>query len=530
MKTALRPGKEVAVPIRQGVACLCAGVSFAELDEAIAGDRNCSLASLGATLGCGIQCGSCVPALREALGEEAWFAATALSRPITSAREVRARERLIYKVDISLDDAGPYPKVLPGQHVVLRADTAHGPVERTYTVIGQDLAAGRLTIAVRRKPDGKLTPWLLPEDGAPRALEVSVPGGPGLRSGGTKSVVFFAGGVGVTPAVAMANALAPNAAMHLDYSVNDRDDAAFLSKFEARQRERPGFSFHLRETAVAGPISRQEVQQLAGRFSGSKFFICGPEGFVAAVQRSLRKAGVEAGRIHVELFALAADRKPALTTRARAYVAGALLAMAPLLFLTPAAEPLRPHGHPNVGHEQLKCVACHAEAPGTLRQTLQAKAKHTLGMRQTGAVVGMQPVGTATCLACHANPDDRHAPNRFLEPRFDQARAETGAHQCVSCHREHSAARVTVPTTTYCASCHQDLKVEDDKTSPSHDHLVATKQWGTCLQCHDYHGNHKWQAPLRLQDAAGVDMLQKYLKDGPSPYGSTIVKAKQEKR
>ena len=41
---------------------MCAGVSFAELDEAVAGDRNASVESLGAALGCGVQCGSCLPA------------------------------------------------------------------------------------------------------------------------------------------------------------------------------------------------------------------------------------------------------------------------------------------------------------------------------------------------------------------------------------------------------------------------------------------------------------------------------------
>lgn len=529
MESAVRPRKAQA-PVRPGVACLCAGVSFAELDEAIAADRNCTLERLGAQLGCGLQCGSCVPALREALGEDAWYAAICGCKPITTARNVRARERLIYKVDIELEEDRPYPRVLPGQHVVLRGRTAHGVVERTYTVIGQDIEGGRLTVAVRRKPDGKLTPWLLPEDGTPRRIELSVPGGPGLRSGGTKTVVFFAGGVGVTPAVAMANALSPSATMHLDYSVVDRDDAAFLSKFEVRQRERSGFTFQLRETALDGPITKREVQDTAARFAGAKFYICGPAGYVEAVHKALRKAGVEPARIHVELFALAVERRPKLTTRGKAYIAGLLLAAAPLAFLAPAAEPLRPHGHPNVGHEQLKCVACHAEAPGTLRQTLQAKAKNAIGLRETGAVLGMQPVSIATCTACHANPDDRHAPNRFLEPRFDRARAETGAHQCVSCHREHSGVRVAVANTGYCASCHQDLKVADDKVSPTHDHLVANKQWGTCLQCHDYHGNHKLHAPLRLQDAATLDMLQKYLKDGPSPYGATIVKAKQDPR
>ncbi|HEY0825453.1 MAG TPA: cytochrome c3 family protein [Ramlibacter sp.] len=521
-----RPSSTAAPP-RPGLACLCAGVSFAELDEAVAADRGATVESLGATLGCGIQCGSCVPALREALGEDAWYAATATGKPITSARDQAGRQRLIYRLDIAIGEGRPYPKVLPGQHVVVRGDTGQGVVERTYTVIAQDLAAGRLSVAIRRKPGGRLTPWLLSGDAPQRHIEVSVPGGPGLRSAGTRSVVFFAGGVGITPAVAMANALASGATMHLEYSVKDRDDAAFLARFEARQNERPNFSFTLRETSAQGAITRRDVASVVERFRDSRFYICGPEGFVATVQRALRKSGIEPARIHVELFALGTARTPLLTPRARSYFAGATLAMAPLLLLSPGLEAMRPHGQANVGHEQLRCDACHGEAPGTLRQVLQAKARHAAGLRETGAVLGMQPVTSGTCLSCHANPDDRHAPNRFLEPRFEKARAETGAQLCVSCHREHGGVRVTAPSAGYCASCHQDTKVKDDPTSPTHERLIAGAQWGACLQCHDYHGNHKAQPPQRLQDAATPEALQDYLGRGPSPYGPTIVKAKK---
>jgi ferredoxin-NADP reductase/bacterioferritin-associated ferredoxin len=516
---------------RQGMACLCAGVTLAELDEAVAAEADATVQSLGAMLGCGVQCGSCVPVLREALGQDAWFAATAWSRAITKARDLRGAERLIYRVDIALRAPTDYPVAKPGQHVVLRADTDNGPVERTYTVVAQDAAAGRLTVAIRRKPDGRLTPWLLQslEDAAPRHIRVSIPGGPGLHSAGTRSVVFFAGGVGVTPAVAMANALSANATMHLDYSVEHADDAAFLPKFDARCKDRPGFSYNVRQTSASGPLKRRDVQALEAKFRGSKFYICGPQGYVGFVHRELRKAKVDPARIHVELFALSPTKAPARSFRFKAYVAGAALALSPLLLLSPAAEAVRPHGHPNVGHEQLQCVACHVQSPASTRQTLQAKVKHAIGLRRTGAVFGAQPVTSATCIQCHANPDDRHAPNRFLEPRFEQARAETGAQACASCHREHSGTRLTVANTGYCVSCHQDLKVKNDRASPTHEHLVGTGQWSTCLQCHDYHGNHRWDAPLRLQDGATLDALNRYFRNGASPYGATVIKARQEK-
>ncbi|MCC2633319.1 MAG: hypothetical protein K0S48_1205 [Ramlibacter sp.] len=520
------PGR--GAPSRPAVACLCANVTHAELADAVASDPSATLESLGATLGCGVQCGSCVPAIREALGEVAWFPARVAVKPITTASDLKGVERLIFRVELALEDGPPYPVVQPGQHVVLRGEDDQGVVERTYTVVSQDVVGRKLTVAIRRKPEGRFTPWLLRDDTVERRVDVSVPGGPGLGTAGYRSAVFFAAGVGVTPAVAMASALGASATMHLDYSVSGAEDAAFLPRFDNRCKERPGFTYALRETSVSGTIRQKEVQALAERFPAAKFFICGPHGYVEFVLKALRKAGVERQRIHVELFALSAEKAPALSFRVKAYVAGALMTLLPLLVLLPGLQEMRPHGHPNVGHEQLKCVACHAETTASLRQTLQAKVKHTIGLRETGAVLGMQPVTTATCIQCHANPGDRHAPHRFLEPRFEKARAETGAQQCVSCHREHSGVRMTAASTGYCVSCHADMKVKDDKTSPTHDRLVSEKRWDTCMQCHDYHGNHKWRAPLRLVDATTVDVLEKYMKTGPSPFGSPVIKAKQE--
>lgn len=514
----------------RGIACLCAGVSYADLDDAIARDMAASIESLGATLGCGIQCGSCIPAIKEALGEVAWFAATVCPTPITRANCIAGLDRLIFRLEIVLCEDGHYPRVLPGQHVVLRATTEHGIVERTYTVVAQDLPARTLAIAVRRTPGGKMTPWLLSPllGGTHRRIEVSVPGGPGLIAEPGRATVFFAGGVGITPAVSMANALAPSSTMHLDYSVTHAKDAAFLPEFEARCRERPLLTIRVRQSLLEGPLSEGDIDELVVSYPEAKFYICGPAGYVDLVHRALRRAGVEPSRIHVELFSLGVPATPARSFRSRAYAAGALLAALPLLLLLPGLEGVRAHGHPNVGHEKLACISCHVDSTASTRQTFQAKVKHALGLRQTGAVMGMQPVTSATCIQCHANPDDRHAPNRFLELRFEEARAEIAPQLCVSCHREHSAARVTAPSAGYCVSCHQEMKVKDDKASPTHQQLVLNKRWNTCLQCHDYHGNHKWNPPLRLQDATTLEVLNKYLVDGASPYGETLVKAKRE--
>jgi hypothetical protein len=170
--------------------------------------------------------------------------------------------------------------------------------------------------------------------------------------------------------------------------------------------------------------------------------------------------------------------------------------------LSPVGESARSHGPRMPGHETLECSQCHDRAPGTLRQQLQAKVRFALGQRREDATFGLLPVTNRVCSECHERSEDRHPAHRFLEPRFEAARRDLGAHRCISCHPEHEARRLSQPI-TFCQSCHgglkDDLKPEHDAIAPSHAQLVEENKWESCLSCHDFHGNHEGEAP-RLSD------------------------------
>jgi hypothetical protein len=193
----------------------------------------------------------------------------------------------------------------------------------------------------------------------------------------------------------------------------------------------------------------------------------------------------------------------------------------------PGCEHLHAAGPMNVGHAVVACAGCHREAPGTMRQQLQAAARSWTGLHDRAVDVGFQPVTSRECTECHDRPDDRHPGFRFLEPRFNVAREELHPERCESCHREHSGVRITVAETTYCRHCHGELVVENDPLDVSHATLVAGRQWGSCLGCHDYHGNHAGKPPRRLADAIPVERIEAYFVGGRSPYGPLIVRAIQ---
>lgn len=203
----------------------------------------------------------------------------------------------------------------------------------------------------------------------------------------------------------------------------------------------------------------------------------------------------------------------------------AVLALA-ILFL-PTSNSFIAAGPVLVGHEQLDCIQCHKSERGSLRQQLQANVQYLLGNRKQPVSVGYRPVLNKDCLSCHKRPNDRHPVYRFYEPKYREVRQNIGAHQCVACHREHQANRVSVKL-DFCMHCHDELQLKNDPVDTSHEELVQNRKWETCLGCHDFHGNHKMKPSRHMADLINSKTLMGYFSRDKHPYpGKIIHKAKK---
>jgi len=176
-------------------------------------------------------------------------------------------------------------------------------------------------------------------------------------------------------------------------------------------------------------------------------------------------------------------------------------------------------GHMTPGHEGLACAKCHAAAPGTMRQQVQANVLHWAGFRRTGASFGHEPASRASCTGCHARDDDRHPSFRFREPRFTAVNRTLDARDCLTCHAEHTGRRVSNDG-LFCASCHEGMQARREVIQPAHAELSRAKRWDSCLTCHDFHGNHPVRAPHRVEEARDLADVRAYLADGPDPYSA----------
>ncbi len=202
---------------------------------------------------------------------------------------------------------------------------------------------------------------------------------------------------------------------------------------------------------------------------------------------------------------------------------GALLSLTLLAaFNTPQQEQFLSPGGDREMHEGMRCDQCHESAPGTIRQQVQANLQHWLGFRNNGASFITEAVDSVDCQDCHEMPNNRHPYHRFAHSEYFDLRAILGQHECSGCHDHHSSANI-VPSMDFCMHCHRVWGDKKDTITPRHTTLIAEERWETCLQCHDFHGNHDYSAPLLLTEALSVEQIQDYL-DGnaPAPYGDLL--------
>ncbi|MEM9350187.1 MAG: cytochrome c3 family protein [Pseudomonadota bacterium] len=204
-----------------------------------------------------------------------------------------------------------------------------------------------------------------------------------------------------------------------------------------------------------------------------------------------------------------------------------MTALGAVALTVPSAKEVISAGPIQHGHASVDCSGCHVASEGTIRQQAQANVKYAIGLRNHPADFGYAEVTSATCLGCHERPNERHPIYRFNEPRFREAAATVEATTCLGCHTEHTAQRTFVEP-TFCVACHQDLELKNDPVDVPHVTLIAQEQWGTCMGCHDFHGNHAAKPQITLAAAFEEDAIREYLADGESPWGpEKIYEAKE---
>jgi ferredoxin-NADP reductase/nitroimidazol reductase NimA-like FMN-containing flavoprotein (pyridoxamine 5'-phosphate oxidase superfamily) len=198
--------------------------------------------------------------------------------------------------------AGRFPAAGAGAHVkigVILPDRTRD--FRQYSIVNSDPGGQWYEIAVRRDPAGRGgSMYMHDELRLGHSVSVMPPENDFPLDGNAAHSILIAGGIGITPILAMANELETSAqSAELHYSARGAKEAAFLDALGNLRLVRTT----LYDTSV-GADRRMDIEKVLGRFeNGRHIYVCGPERLIGDVIAAGKRLGYPPDHVHSEAFA-----------------------------------------------------------------------------------------------------------------------------------------------------------------------------------------------------------------------------------
>lgn len=229
-------------------------------------------------------------------------------QPMLAVRVLEKREAAIDVLSFVLvaADGGSLPSWSAGAHIDI---TLPNGAVRQYSLCKADPALGAYELAILRDPDGRGGSECAHRDirvgdrltiSHPRNLFPLVP---------AATSVLFAGGIGITPILAMAEALhAQGRAFEVHYCSRAPERAAYRDTLGQAAYARQ-VHFYYDSTPEQGRLDAAGILRALG--DDAHLYVCGPAGFIAHVCDAARAAGWSDSRVHFEHFAAPVAAAPA---------------------------------------------------------------------------------------------------------------------------------------------------------------------------------------------------------------------------
>jgi len=207
--------------------------------------------------------------------------------------------------ELTLRPAGRPLRWRPGQFAFVSApDTGMGEAH-PFTIASAPRADGTLRFGI--KALGGWTRRLPTRLASGQRLRVEGPYGRFVFRKRVRRQVWLAGGIGITPFLAWAEALtdADQQEITLVWAVTTRAEAFAAERLTAIAARHPGLTVHIVASAEDGRLTAARLAQLTPfPLRDAELFYCGPAGLRDAIVSDLQATGQRPRRIHHEAFEL----------------------------------------------------------------------------------------------------------------------------------------------------------------------------------------------------------------------------------
>ena len=246
-----------------------------------------------------------------------------MNGPQLLLRQLRREAEGIVSYEFVSADEAPLPPFTAGAHIDLQLP---GGLVRSYSLVNDPAERHRYVVAVDRAADSRGgSAWMhsVPRPGDRIAASTPVNDFP-LYEDAPLSV-FIAGGIGITPFMAMAARLnALNRAWRLHYAVRSRQRAAYVQALQALDRS--GNAVHLHCTGE--DMERPDIAAIVREApAGSHVYCCGPNGMLEAFSTAC--SGLAPQRVHLERFSASQEAATAGGYEVRLARSGRTLSVEP---------------------------------------------------------------------------------------------------------------------------------------------------------------------------------------------------------
>ena len=220
----------------------------------------------------------------------------------------------VLSIELESTDGMALPVPRPGQYLTLRVPAGDPAPLRSYS-LSSGGARTRYRISVKREDRGLVSGWIHANVRAGTVVDAAAPRGEFYLGDEPDPVVLVSAGIGITPVLAMLNALAAERSEREIYWLHltrDAQSLAFGGEVGELLESLPRARRHVYYTAETGRPDGSAIAAL-GLPRDAIAYLCGPQLFMADMRAALVAAGIDESRIHSELFGALPPINPGIT-------------------------------------------------------------------------------------------------------------------------------------------------------------------------------------------------------------------------